>query len=53
MAQWCDEKKVPRKYMFRDTKDPDENRWFLDPSGSKNPETDESSNPGELGLIYI
>ena len=50
VAQWFDEKTVSRKYTFRDTKDLDENRWFLDPSGSKNPGTDKSSNPEELGL---
>ena len=38
-------------YTFRDTKELDENRWFIDPSGSRNPGTDGRSDPGELGLI--
>ena len=34
------------EYIFSDTKDLDENRWFQDPDGSRNPGTNGSSDPG-------
>ena len=37
------------KYIFSDTKDLDENRWFQDPDGSRNPGTNGLSDPGVGG----